>query len=206
MTRAWRGYLLAGIPLTIVYLWLPVETAKLVLWPVIGLVVGDRDPDRRQGEPSAEPARLVPARCRRGHPADGRQPLQRSRLIQHSETLFPSYVDVVYLAMYPLLIAGLALLVHRRSGGRDRAGVIDAAIITAAWDWSRGSCSSLRTSGSKASPWLERLASIAYPVGDVALWPSPSGWRSVAVAVPSRSGCWPGASCRCSPRTRCTAI
>ena len=79
MTRAWRGYLLAGIPLTIAYLWLPVETAKLVLWPVMGWssVIAILIGVRVNRPPS--PARLVPARCRRGHPADGRQPLQRSR-------------------------------------------------------------------------------------------------------------------------------
>ena len=49
--------------------------------------------------------------------------------VQHADALFPSYVDVVYLSMYPLLIAGLVRMVHHRSG-RDRTSVIDAGIIT----------------------------------------------------------------------------
>ena len=48
-------------------------------------------------------------------------------LVQHSEVLFPSYVDFVYLAVYPLLVAGLALLVHRRTGAREDIP-LDAAL------------------------------------------------------------------------------
>jgi len=44
----------------------------------------------------------------------------------------PSIADGFYLAFYPLLIAGLLLLMHERSENRDRASLIDASIITVA--------------------------------------------------------------------------
>src|SRR5919204_6200420 len=44
---------------------------------------------------------------------------------------FPSVADVFYLAMYPLLAAGLLLFVRFRSGGRDRGSLLDALTLTA---------------------------------------------------------------------------
>jgi diguanylate cyclase (GGDEF)-like protein/PAS domain S-box-containing protein len=43
---------------------------------------------------------------------------------------FPSLADVFYLGQYPLVVAGLLLLVRRRSPGRDRTSLLDALIIT----------------------------------------------------------------------------
>ncbi|HEX9693407.1 MAG TPA: EAL domain-containing protein [Actinomycetota bacterium] len=42
---------------------------------------------------------------------------------------FPSIGDVYYLAIYPCMIAGILLLVHRRTPGRDREGLIDSLIV-----------------------------------------------------------------------------
>ena len=36
MRRAWLYYLASAIPLAVIYLWLPVDSAKLFVWPVIG--------------------------------------------------------------------------------------------------------------------------------------------------------------------------
>jgi PAS domain S-box-containing protein len=46
-----------------------------------------------------------------------------------SELPFPSLGDVFYLSVYPCLIAGLLLLIHQRSPGRDRASAIDSLIV-----------------------------------------------------------------------------
>ena len=48
------------------------------------------------------------------------------------ESPFPSLADVLYLAGYPFLAAGLFLLIRRRIGGGDRGGLLDAAILTTA--------------------------------------------------------------------------
>ncbi|HEX4983607.1 MAG TPA: hypothetical protein VFV63_18010, partial [Ilumatobacteraceae bacterium] len=169
MARVWRWYLVGGIPLAIAYFWLPAETAKLVLWPIIGwssvvaILVGVS-----VNRPEAPRAwYLLAAGVATLIVGDNLYTIRN--FVQHAETLFPSYVDVVYLAMYPLLIAGLALLVHRRSAGRDRAGVIDAAIIAAGLglvSWVLLIAPYVRIDGLSV---LERLASVAYPVGDVAL-------------------------------------
>jgi diguanylate cyclase (GGDEF)-like protein/PAS domain S-box-containing protein len=79
---------------------------------------------------------------------------------------FPSIADVFYLAMYPLLVAGLLLLPHS-STGRDRGGIVDALVFATglgllSWIF-------------LISPYLEaedlttlqRLTSVAYPVSDV---------------------------------------
>jgi PAS domain S-box-containing protein len=42
---------------------------------------------------------------------------------------FPSIGDFFYLSVYPCLIAGLLLLIHRRNPGRDRASAIDSLIV-----------------------------------------------------------------------------
>ena len=42
---------------------------------------------------------------------------------------FPSIGDLFYLSVYPFLIAGVLMLVRRRSPGRDRASLIDSLII-----------------------------------------------------------------------------
>ena len=43
---------------------------------------------------------------------------------------FPSLGDALYLAVYPVLMAGLLLLVRRRNPRRDPAALIDALILT----------------------------------------------------------------------------
>lgn len=48
----------------------------------------------------------------------------------YGETPFPSIGDVFYLGGYPLIASGLLLLIRRRIGGGDTAGVLDAAILT----------------------------------------------------------------------------
>jgi diguanylate cyclase (GGDEF)-like protein len=48
------------------------------------------------------------------------------------EEPFPSFADVLYLAGYPFIAAGLFLLIRRRIGGGDRGGLLDAAILTTA--------------------------------------------------------------------------
>ncbi len=48
------------------------------------------------------------------------------------EDPFPSLADVLYLAGYPFIAAGLLLLIRRRVGDGDRGGLLDAAILTTA--------------------------------------------------------------------------
>jgi signal transduction histidine kinase len=89
--------------------------------------------------------------------------------VLQTEAPFPSPADAVYLACFPLLAAGLLLLVRARTPGRDRTSLIDAVIIA---------------TGAGLLSWiflivpyvrapdltlLQRLVSTAYPLMDVML-------------------------------------
>jgi diguanylate cyclase (GGDEF)-like protein len=81
----------------------------------------------------------------------------------------PSPADMLYVSGYPLLAAGLALLGRRRGSGGDPSGLIDASIVTigaavVSWVFLISPVfgdASLRT--------IERVVTIAYPVGDLLL-------------------------------------
>jgi len=80
---------------------------------------------------------------------------------------FPSVADPVYLAVYPVTVAGLLLMIRRRNAGRDWASLIDASVVTiglALLSWvflispyTRDTTLHLGT----------KLVSIAYPLGDI---------------------------------------
>jgi len=83
------------------------------------------------------------------------------------ELPFPSIADPLYLAFYPLLIAGMLLLIHERNETRDRASLIDALIITVAaatvsWIYLMAPYAHDHT-----LTLLTKLTSIAYPTMDV---------------------------------------
>ena len=82
---------------------------------------------------------------------------------------FPSVADQFHLAFYPLLAAGMLLLIRERRESRDRDGVIDALIVTAAlatllWVYLIEPYASNHT-----LPVLRRATSIAYPAMDIML-------------------------------------
>ena len=82
---------------------------------------------------------------------------------------FPSPADALYLASYPLLAGALLVMIRSRTGGRDRAGLIDALIIATglgllSWAFL------MRPIASDTSVALgPRLVSIAYPLAGVLL-------------------------------------
>jgi signal transduction histidine kinase len=85
------------------------------------------------------------------------------------EVPFPSIADGLYLIFYPMLAAGLLLLVRGRAPGRDAASLIDATIITTGigmLSWVFLIEPYVRLPGLSLT---ERLVSIAYPLGDVLL-------------------------------------
>ena len=80
---------------------------------------------------------------------------------------FPAPADAMYLSHYPLMIAGLLLLLRRRSPGGDRAGLLDALIITTgtgllAWVFILAPYVRLAD-----LPMAVRLVSLAYPLMDL---------------------------------------
>ena len=82
---------------------------------------------------------------------------------------FPSAGDAMYLCVYPMLVAGLLLLVRRRNPRGDRAAVIDSLILTVGFallSWVFLVAPNVHLSG--LSP-LAKAVSVAYPLGDVLL-------------------------------------
>jgi diguanylate cyclase (GGDEF)-like protein len=82
---------------------------------------------------------------------------------------YPSLADVSYLLGYPLSAVGLILAIRRRVTGGDRAGLLDAAILTSGaavvwWAFVLGPLAAF------ADPEPVSFAiSVAYPLGDLLL-------------------------------------
>lgn len=82
---------------------------------------------------------------------------------------FPSIGDLLYLSVYPFLIAGVLLLVRQRSPGRDRASLIDSIIIaigigTLSWVFLLAPYAR-----EQSFTLLEKLTAMAYPIMDLLL-------------------------------------
>ncbi|MBM7773422.1 diguanylate cyclase (GGDEF)-like protein [Actinokineospora baliensis] len=83
-------------------------------------------------------------------------------------TAYPSLADPFYLAHYPLAVAGIVLLIRRRTPGHGVAGLLDAgtlAVVAAMLSW-------LYVLGPQTrlgAPLLVEVVSLGYPVMDLAL-------------------------------------
>lgn len=85
------------------------------------------------------------------------------------DTAFPAFADPLYLAHYPLVVVGLILLIRHRTPGRDLASLLDAGTVAVA----AGLLSWLYLIGPQTradSPMLVKLASVGYPVMDLAMF------------------------------------
>jgi len=166
---AWRFYLIAAVGVGVAYFALPPAQAKLVAWPVIGwssvtaMLIGVRlhrpDAERAWYLLIAGVATFV----------IGDNLYSFTNYVKHDVITFPSFVDPVYLAMYPLLFAGLLLLARKRTPGRDVASLLDASIITGGAGlvfWVLLIVPYFRDQDMLP---LARATAIAYPLGDMAL-------------------------------------
>jgi len=82
---------------------------------------------------------------------------------------FPSAADALYLAMYPALVAGLVLLVRRRSAGGDWTAAVDATTISTGLGLLAWVFVVSPAVGDASLGLTGRVLSIAYPAGDVLL-------------------------------------
>jgi signal transduction histidine kinase len=126
----WRAYACLAFGVALLYFLVPSVAAQDVLYAVVGgsavvaIVVGVMTNSPRSRAPwyllAAGQACFVMGDILWDVYAD----------VLHSSP-FPSVADVLYLAGYPLLAAGLALLVRERDPQGDHASVIDALMVTA---------------------------------------------------------------------------
>jgi diguanylate cyclase len=82
---------------------------------------------------------------------------------------YPSVADAFYLARYALLIVGLMWLIRGRRRGRDRAALLDAAIISTGFAVLGGVFVIAPAAASGGESLLSQVVAGAYPVGDLLL-------------------------------------
>ena len=85
----------------------------------------------------------------------------------HTELPYPAISDVLYLSVYPCVIAGLVLIQRRRSAGRDTAGFIDSlmvAIGVGVLSWVFLISPYVHADGMTG---VQKLVSMGYPVMDL---------------------------------------
>ncbi len=82
---------------------------------------------------------------------------------------YPALADVFYLSHYPLVVAGLAMLIRLRTPGRDLPAMLDAtlvAVVAGMLSW----LYLLAPTAQAQVPTLAKAASLAYPMMDLAMF------------------------------------
>jgi len=167
--RLWQAHLLVGALLCALYVWVPPFAGSgplmnlLGLSPIVAIAIGIR---------RYRPASPGPWWCFAVALALfwlGDLYTYSYPRLSGNEVPFPSLGDAFYVAVYPVLMAGLLVLVRRRNPNGDRAGAIDSLIMTLGL--------ALLSWVALIAPYLQdhelsmiaRLVSIAYPLGDILL-------------------------------------
>jgi diguanylate cyclase (GGDEF)-like protein/PAS domain S-box-containing protein len=91
------------------------------------------------------------------------------RKVFNADVPFPSVGDALYLMVYPVLFAGLYVLIKRRSPRPDRTALIDALILTIGvglLSWVFLIAPNIHVTN---QTWLQTSVGAAYPLGDVIL-------------------------------------
>jgi signal transduction histidine kinase len=163
----WRSYLGAGALAACVVLLLPVGPRAVLLIAVsasaaLAIVAGIT-----RHRPAARAAWWLLA-AGQGLFVLGDVLFSVNDLILHIEP-FPSLADALYLAGYPVIAGGLALLVRRRSTTRDRPALLDAAIIATGFGLITWVLVMVPYFRDPELTLLELVVSLAYPVGDALL-------------------------------------
>jgi PAS domain S-box-containing protein len=87
-----------------------------------------------------------------------------------TEVPFPSIGDALYLAVYPFLVAGILMLIRRRSPGGDRPSLIDSLIVgvgVGAMSWVFLIAPNVRDESLTVT---QKLVAMGYPVMDILLF------------------------------------
>jgi hypothetical protein len=137
---AWSVYLGGGALLGAAYLWYPPFQASAPLMNILGLspVIAILLAIRWHKPAAKAPWLLFAAGSALFWLGD--LYTYSYPLLLGAEVPFPSPGDALYIFMYPVIMAGLLLLVRRRRAGTDRGGLIDGLILTVGlalppWIW-----------------------------------------------------------------------
>jgi PAS domain S-box-containing protein len=174
-SRLWVASLVAGLLATVAYFLIGSDVGKSAVYSLVGLgsvagvVAGTFV--FTSGRPRALPWWLIGGGVLAFVLGDIVWDVYE--LVLEREVPFPSYADVLYLAGYPLMAAGLVLIILR--GGRlgDRANgrgqLIDSLIIATGIGMPYWVILITPSFGGSDVPALERLVSAAYPLLDLLL-------------------------------------
>ena len=165
----WRWFTLAGVVAVAVYFVLPGAVAPAVVYLAIGM--GSAVAVATRARPRATPTATAWLLFAGGIAlfSVGDAIWYGYEFVLHREVPGASVADVLYLAGYPLLAAGVLLLVRARTSGQGRDGVLDGLIVglgacVGAWVWLiEGSLTDSST------PVLARVVTAAYPLMDVVI-------------------------------------
>ncbi|MCW2621854.1 MAG: hypothetical protein JWL64_1456 [Frankiales bacterium] len=166
--RWWAAYLGAGAVCSSCYLLFPGDRARAITYLLIGvsgvvaLVAGVRLHRPAQAAPwllmaAGQFCWVVGDSCYAWQTEVG------------GTTPVPSVADVFYLGAYPLVGAGIALLVRLREGRRDVGAVIDSAILTISVGTAVWLCLAGPLMTDAGTGLSERLIVLAYPAADILL-------------------------------------
>jgi diguanylate cyclase (GGDEF)-like protein/PAS domain S-box-containing protein len=128
-SRAWKVYLVAGLLLSVAYFFMPPGLGHHVVYDALGVssVAAILIGLLRNQPRSRAPWLLFAAGQLMFVFGDSIRAVYES--VIGVEAPFPSFADVAYIAAYPVLAVGLALLVRSRDPARNRANLIDALIV-----------------------------------------------------------------------------
>jgi hypothetical protein len=87
----------------------------------------------------------------------------------HTDLPFPSAADVLYLAVYPSLVAGLLILIRKRTPRNDRPSLIDSVIVSVGLGMLSWVFLMAPYVHDPSLSMLRKLISIAYPLMDILL-------------------------------------
>src|SRR5437588_1841249 len=167
--RVWFWYLAVATGLTALYLFVPPLAGNgplinaLGLSGVVAIVVGIR-----RNKPTARAAWWLFAAGQFLY-FSGDVYTYGYRKVFGADVPFPSIGDAFYLTVYPVLFAGLFVLVKRRNPRRDRTALIDALILTIGiglLSWVFLIAPNIHVTN---QTWLQTSVGVAYPLGDVIL-------------------------------------
>jgi signal transduction histidine kinase len=160
------AYLAAGTVLTALVLLVP---GAYPLWSVLGLsAVAATVVGVRRNRPSAPLAWWLIAAGELTF-VSGDTIYTVLLRIGHGHAPFPSVGDLAYLVTYPLLAAGLLLLVRARTVGRDRTSLLDALAIATGMGMLSWLFLIVPYVRGPELTLLQRFTAIGYPVGDLLL-------------------------------------
>ncbi|MCW2642671.1 MAG: diguanylate cyclase [Dactylosporangium sp.] len=167
-SSAWSLWMTTGVLAIVVHLWVPAGAPNAILnegigaATVVAILVGVRL--HRPARPrlwyllaAAQAAVMV-----------GDALFDYYKYVLHQDP-YPSMADVSYLMLYPLTAAGLFILIKGRTSGRDRAGLLDAAIIATGLGLLSWVFLMQPLAGDLSRSLPTRLIDVAYPAGDVLL-------------------------------------